>query len=212
MQRVVLEREDLPAGCEVDLAGIPLPERVKLLTGATSWTLHPMPAVGLRSITMSDGPIGVRGIDDGLGHSAQLPNPSAVAATWDRDLIGRLGALVAAEARRKGAHVVLAPVVNLQRTPVGGRHFECYSEDPFLTGWVAAAYIQAVQAFGVGACVKHFVGNESETAPTHGQRTATGPNDHNSARITKLEPEPFIWHLLCTLTGTIFEPQYWVAA
>jgi len=166
MQRVVLEREDLPAGCEVDLAGIPLPERVKLLTGATSWTLHPMPAVGLRSITMSDGPIGVRGIDDGLGHSAQLPNPSAVAATWDRDLIGRLGALVAAEARRKGAHVVLAPVVNLQRTPVGGRHFECYSEDPFLTGWVAAAYIQAVQAFGVGACVKHFVGNESETERT----------------------------------------------
>jgi len=166
MQRVVLEREHLPAGCEVDLAGIPLPERVKLLTGATSWTLHPMPAVGLRSITMSDGPIGVRGIDDGLGHSAQLPNPSAVAATWDRDLIGRLGALVAAEARRKGAHVVLAPVVNLQRTPVGGRHFECYSEDPFLTGWVAAAYIQAVQAFGVGACVKHFVGNESETERT----------------------------------------------
>lgn len=166
MQGVALEREGHPAAPEVDLAGVPLSERVKLLTGATAWTLHPLPAVGLRSITMSDGPIGVRGIDGGSGHSAQLPNPSAVAATWDPDIIGRLGALVAAEARRKGAHVVLAPVVNLQRTPVGGRHFECYSEDPFLTGRVAAAYIQAVQAAGVGACVKHFLGNESETERT----------------------------------------------
>ena len=166
MQGVALEREGHSTSRKIGLSGVPLSERVKLLTGATAWTLHPLPAVGLRSITMSDGPIGVRGIDGGSGHSAQLPNPSAVAATWDPDIIGRLGALVAAEARRKGAHVVLAPVVNLQRTPVGGRHFECYSEDPFLTGRVAAAYIRAVQAAGVGACVKHFLGNESETERT----------------------------------------------
>ena len=161
-----LDQNDIFTPPAVELADVPLSERVKLLTGATAWTLHPLPEVGLRSITMSDGPIGVRGFDVHAGPSAQLPNPSAVAATWDCEIIGRLGTLVAAEARRKGVHVVLAPVVNLQRTPVGGRHFECYSEDPVLTGRVAAAYIRAVQAAGVGACVKHFIGNESETDRT----------------------------------------------
>lgn len=166
MQRVDLEAADRAALDGADLSGVPLSDRVRLLTGATAWTLHPLDQVGLRSITMSDGPIGVRGTRDGTGPSAQLPNPSAIAATWDGRLVRRLGELIASEARRKHADVVLAPVVNLQRTPIGGRHFECYSEDPFLTGTVATWHVQAVQASGVGVCVKHFLGNESETDRT----------------------------------------------
>ena len=117
-------------------------------------------------MTVSDGPIGVRGTgDDGLP-SAQLPSPSATAATWDEDLQARLGELMAAEARRKAIDVVLAPVVNLQRSPVGGRHFECLSEDPLLTARLAVAFVSAIQRGGIGTSVKHFIGNETETDRT----------------------------------------------
>ncbi|QDZ16826.1 beta-glucosidase [Humibacter ginsenosidimutans] len=139
---------------------------MRLLTGATTWTLHALGEIGLRSITMSDGPIGVRGVDEDATPSAQLPAPSATAATWDRDLLGRLGTVMAGEARRKGVDVILAPVVNLQRSPVGGRHFECLSEDPLLTAGLAVPFIAAMQREGIGACVKHFVGNETETDRT----------------------------------------------
>lgn len=149
-----------------DLAEVRLEHRVRLLTGATPWMLHPLDEVGLRSIVVSDGPNGVRGVDEDDTASAQLPSPSAIAATWDLDLTARLGALLAEEAVRKEVDVILAPVVNLQRTPVGGRHFECFSEDPFLTARIAGAQIAAVQAHGVGMCVKHFIGNESETDRT----------------------------------------------
>lgn len=147
-------------------ASIPLAEKVALLTGAATWTLRAIPEIGMRTMTVSDGPIGVRGTgDDGLP-SAQLPAPSATAATWDVALQARLGRLMAGEARRKGVDVILAPVVNLQRSPVGGRHFECLSEDPLLTARLAVAFIDAIQAEGIAACVKHFVGNETETDRT----------------------------------------------
>ncbi|MGO4103673.1 beta-glucosidase [Leifsonia sp. YAF41] len=147
-------------------ADSPLHERIRLLTGATSWTLHPFPEANLRSLVLSDGPIGVRGVDEDERPSAQMPSPSAVAATWDVELVARLGELTAQEAKRKGVDVVLAPVLNLQRTPVGGRHFEAYSEDPFLTGVIATRLIAATQSFGVAMCAKHFLGNESETDRT----------------------------------------------
>lgn len=143
-----------------------LRERVQLLTGANSWALHPLVSAGMRSVVFSDGPIGVRGVDEDKTFSAQLPSPSAVAATWDRSLVSRLGILIAHEAIRKNVDVVLAPIVNLQRTPVGGRHFESFSEDPLLTGTLATALIVASQGQGVGMCVKHFIGNESETGRT----------------------------------------------
>ncbi|MRG59076.1 beta-glucosidase [Agromyces sp. CFH 90414] len=150
-----------------DLAAtLGLEEKVRLLTGAATWTLTELPTIGLRTITVSDGPIGVRGTgEDGLP-SAQLPSPSATAATWDERLQAELGALMAAEARRKGIDVVLAPVVNLQRSPVGGRHFECLSEDPLLTARLAVAFVSAIQGAGIGTSVKHFIGNETETART----------------------------------------------
>jgi beta-glucosidase len=159
------QHESVPS-LRARIRSLPLEDRVRLLTGATPWSLHPLEALGLGVLVVSDGPIGVRGVDEESTPSAQLPSPSAVGATWSPDLAGRLGTLVAREAKRKNADVVLAPVVNLQRTPVGGRHFECFSEDPLLTGILASSYVAAAQAEGVGMCVKHFVGNESETDRT----------------------------------------------
>lgn len=143
-----------------------LEQKIRLLTGEASFTTYAIEGIGVQSIVLSDGPIGIRGTVEPSPVAAQLPNPSAVAALWDLELVGRLGTLIAQEARRLGVDVVLAPVVNLQRTPVGGRHFETYSEDPLLTGRTMVAFVTAVQAEGVAVCVKHFVGNDSETERT----------------------------------------------
>jgi beta-glucosidase len=149
------------------LAALSLEDKVRLLTGATTWRLQSSTEVGLRSIVVSDGPAGVRGTGELAGEtSASFPAPSALSATWDVELAARVGLLFAAEARRHGVDVVLSPVVNLQRTPVGGRHFECYSEDPLLTARIAGELIGAMQGAGVAACVKHFVANDSETGRT----------------------------------------------
>ncbi|WP_116947354.1 glycoside hydrolase family 3 C-terminal domain-containing protein [Jiangella endophytica] len=147
------------------LAGkLTLEQKVRLLTGANMWSTHPEPAIGLRRVVVSDGPSGVRGEtwDEG-DPSLNLPSATALAATWDPAIAYRFGAVLAAEARRKGAHVVLGPTVNLHRSPLGGRHFEAYSEDPLLTSDLAAAYVRGVQDGGVGACPKHYVGNDAET-------------------------------------------------
>ncbi len=147
------------------VAGLTLEQKVRLLTGADSWSLYPEPAVGLRRLVVSDGPAGVRGETwDERDTSANVPSPTALAATWDEALVQRLGGLLAYEARRKGVDVLLAPTVNLHRTPYGGRHFECFSEDPLLTGRIGVAYVRGLQEHGVGATVKHFVANDSETS------------------------------------------------
>src|SRR5918995_2557722 len=146
------------------LDALTLEQKVRLLTGADFWALHPEPAIGLRRVVCSDGPAGVRGERwDEREPSANVPSPTALAATWDEARIERIGRLLAAEARRKGVDVLLAPTVNLQRTPYGGRHFECFSEDPYLTGAIGAAFVRGLQAEGVAATVKHFVANDSET-------------------------------------------------
>ncbi|WP_329310644.1 beta-glucosidase family protein [Streptomyces sp. NBC_01262] len=146
------------------LGALTLEQKVRLLTGADFWSLHPEPAVGLRRLVVSDGPAGVRGeLWDERSPSANVPSPTALAATWDEPLIERLGGLLAHEARGKGVDVLLAPTVNLHRTPYGGRHFECFSEDPLLTARIGVAYVRGVQGGGVAATVKHFVGNDSET-------------------------------------------------
>ncbi|SCE53150.1 beta-glucosidase [Streptomyces sp. DvalAA-14] len=95
--------------------------------------------------------------------SLALPSPTALAASWDAELVAELGGLLAAEARRKGVGVLLAPTLNLHRSPGAGRHFECYSEDPLLTARTGAAYIRGVQSGGVAATAKHYVANDSET-------------------------------------------------
>jgi len=115
-------------------------------------------------MVLSDGPVGVRGTSwDERDWGANSPSPTALAASWDPDLVEQVGALLGAEARRKDVDVLLAPTVNLHRTPYGGRHFECLSEDPCLTARIGIAYVSGVQRQGVGATVKHYVANDSET-------------------------------------------------
>ncbi|MFF5935948.1 beta-glucosidase [Streptomyces sp. NPDC012508] len=149
---------------ETALGKLDLDTKARLLAGQDMWSLPAVPEIGLRSIVMSDGPIGVRGVrwtaDD---PSVALPSPTALAAAWDPALARRAGRLLAQEARRKGVHVLLAPTVNLHRSPLGGRHFEAYSEDPYLTGAIGTGYVQGVQDGGVGTTVKHFVANDAET-------------------------------------------------
>ncbi|WP_275560045.1 glycoside hydrolase family 3 C-terminal domain-containing protein [Streptomyces sp. 5-6(2022)] len=149
---------------EAALARLDLSAKARLLSGQDRWSLPALPEIGLKSLVMSDGPIGVRGVrwaaDD---PSIALPSPTALAATWDQDLAHRAGVLLAQEARRKDVHVLLAPTVNLHRSPLGGRHFEAYSEDPYLTGVIGSGYVNGVQSGGVGTTAKHFVANDAET-------------------------------------------------
>ena len=146
------------------LAQLSLEQKIRLMTGADIWALHAIPEIGLRRLVTSDGPAGVRGETwDERSPSANVPSPTALAASWDPVRVERMGRLLASEARRKGVDVLLAPTVNLHRTPYGGRHFECFSEDPELTAMIGIAYVQGLQAEGVAATVKHFVANDSET-------------------------------------------------
>ncbi|WP_237108822.1 beta-glucosidase [Nonomuraea sp. MG754425] len=146
------------------IARLDLPAKIRLLTGAGMWSLPPLPEIGLDRLVMSDGPIGVRGEQwSAADPSIALPSPTALAATWDVELVRRAGLLLAQEARRKGVHVLLAPTLNLHRSPLGGRHFECLSEDPYMTGEIGAAYVEGVQEGGVATTPKHFVANDFET-------------------------------------------------
>ncbi|AEY85465.1 beta-glucosidase [Streptomyces hygroscopicus subsp. jinggangensis 5008] len=149
------------------ISRLDLASKVRLLTGASLWALPEEPRIGLHPVVMSDGPQGVRGTGRVPGQTGLLaPAPSAVGATWDTTLAKRLGAVFAEEARRKEVDVVLAPLVNLQRTPVAGRHFEYFSEDPLLAGALGTAVVQGLQEAGTAACLKHFVANDSETERT----------------------------------------------
>ncbi len=155
---------ELPDDLRARVASLTLEQKVRLCTGADSWSLYAEPAVGLRRLVVSDGPAGVRGETwDERDTSANVPSPTSLAATWDRARVERIGALLASECRRQGVDVLLAPTVNLHRSPYGGRHFECLSEDPYLTGQIGSAFVRGVQGQGVGATVKHFVANDSET-------------------------------------------------
>jgi beta-glucosidase len=146
------------------LADLTLEEKCRLLGGASSWRTHPIERLGIPELKMSDGPNGVRGefSADDRTPSVVVPVGIVQGATWDPELIGRVGDLLGREARRKAAHVLLAPAVNLHRTPIGGRTFEYFSEDPELTAALGAATVRGVQAHGVAVTVKHFVANDTE--------------------------------------------------
>ncbi|MFI7665772.1 beta-glucosidase [Nocardia sp. NPDC049526] len=146
------------------LAKLDLDGKLRLISGASLFRMAGDPAIGLAEMPVSDGPSGVRGENwDERDPSVSLPSGTAIAATWDPALLTEIGALIAAEARRKNVYAVLGPTMNLHRSPLGGRHFECFSEDPLLTAEMADAYVRAVQAHGVSACPKHYVANDSET-------------------------------------------------
>lgn len=146
------------------MAELTLAEKVQLLTGRDFWTTWPIEKIGLRRMLFSDGPTGVRGeVWDERQPSMNFPSAAAISSSWDPAIADRLGAASAVEARRKGVDVVLGPTINLHRSPLGGRHFEAFSEDPVLTAELAAAYVAGVQRNGVGATPKHYIANDSET-------------------------------------------------
>ncbi|WP_406286535.1 beta-glucosidase [Embleya sp. NBC_00896] len=145
------------------VAQLTLEEKLSLVVGEDFWSLPEIPRIGLRKLRVSDGPVGVRGVTwDERDTSLLFPSPTALAAAWDPEVTRRAGFIMGAQTRDKDIHVLLAPTVNLHRSPLGGRHFECYSEDPLLTSRIATAFIEGVQSAGVGATIKHFVGNETE--------------------------------------------------
>ncbi len=149
----------------VIVAELPLLERVRLVAGRDFWTTQPIPG-RVPSILMTDGPHGLRKEvrRGGPGEPATcFPTASALASTWDPDLVEEVGAAIGREARAAGVSVVLGPGMNIKRHPLGGRNFEYFAEDPLLSGQLAAAMVRGIQGQGVGACLKHFAANNCET-------------------------------------------------
>lgn len=160
-----------------------LVEKCRMVAGVDEWLVPGCDRLGIPGWRTSDGPIGVRGRDpDGSGLA--LPGPSAMAATWDVGLVEELGVALGVECGDKDVDLLLAPTVNLHRSPLGGRHFEMFSEDPELTARMAVAYVRGVQSDGVGACIKHFVGNEQE----HERLTTDTVIDEVTLREAYLRP------------------------
>ncbi|KAF9639181.1 putative beta-glucosidase protein [Lasiodiplodia theobromae] len=152
-----------PIDIEDALSKLDLNEKVELLSGIDFWHTKPIPRLSIPSIRTSDGPNGVRGTRFFNGvPAACFPCGTALAATWDTSLIRSGGALMGKEAIAKGAHVILGPTTNMQRSPLGGRGFESFSEDPYLAGAMSAATVQGIQSTGVAATIKHFVCNDQE--------------------------------------------------
>ncbi|WP_422934499.1 glycoside hydrolase family 3 C-terminal domain-containing protein [Sinomonas sp. P47F7] len=146
------------------ISQLSLEEKVRLLTGETAFTLPGNEAIGLAPLAFSDGPTGVRGLKFVGGEAVALfPNATLISGSWDDEVAEEVGHMLSEEAHRQGIHVVLGPTVNLHRSPLGGRLFEAYSEDPYLTGRTASAYVRGMQDNGTAACLKHLVANESET-------------------------------------------------
>lgn len=138
-------------------------EKISMLAGADLWHSVAVPRLGIPQFRVTDGPNGARGALGSLSPQAVCtPVGIALGATWNPELVEQVGKVLADELKAKGAHILLAPTVNIHRTPIAGRNFECYSEDPFLSGIIAAAYINGIQSQGVGACIKHFVANDQE--------------------------------------------------
>ncbi|WP_069387067.1 glycoside hydrolase family 3 C-terminal domain-containing protein [Cellulosimicrobium cellulans] len=145
-------------------------EKAALLTGKTVWETHDLPRHGVRSLWLADGPHGVRkqtGAADHLGIAESqpatcFPTAAAVANTWDPELAEEVGRALGAEAAAQDVDVLLGPGLNIKRSPLGGRNFEYFSEDPLLSGKLAAALVRGVQSTGVAACPKHYAANSQE--------------------------------------------------
>ena len=137
-----------------------LDEKIAYIAGHDSWYIRAIPRLGLPAVRMADGPQGVRNNTK----STLYPSGVAAAATWDRDLIHKMGISLGKDSRARGVHILLGPGANIYRSPLCGRNFEYFGEDPYLAGEIAANYIKGVQSQNVLACIKHFAGNNQEWA------------------------------------------------
>lgn len=150
------------------LAQLTREEKVQLLCGLDAWHLHGIERLDIPSVTLTDGPHGVRlsassTLDGSAAPATVFPVEAAMGASWNTDLMRQAAAAIGDECQALGVSVLLGPGLNGKRTPLGGRNFEYFSEDPFHTGAMAAAFVHGLQSKGVGACIKHFAGNEQET-------------------------------------------------
>ncbi|MCA9987903.1 MAG: glycoside hydrolase family 3 protein, partial [Anaerolineales bacterium] len=145
-----------------------LAEKAALCTGASAWTTTPIERLGVPEMVVSDGPHGVRRVPDVTQMGMEslpatcFPTASCLASTWDVDLIRALGEALAEECIALNVDVLLGPGANMKRSPLGGRNFEYFSEDPYLAGELAANYINGIQSKGVGTSLKHYAANNQE--------------------------------------------------
>ncbi|KAH6612414.1 glycoside hydrolase superfamily [Boeremia exigua] len=154
----------MSAKVEKILASLTLEEKVTLLAGKDFWETVPIPDKGVPAIKTSDGPNGARGeVFAGGTRAACFPAAVCSAATWNPEFAHRIGNALAEETKTKGARVLLAPTMCCHRHPLGGRNFESFSEDPFLTGKMATNVVNGLQEKGIAATIKHFAANEQET-------------------------------------------------
>ncbi len=189
-------------------------EKVSLLSGSDVWRTAPIERFGVPAIKVSDGPNGVRGDSTTGARAVCLPASVALAASFDTDLVAELGRLLGRETGRKGAHVLLAPTINMARHPLGGRNFESFGEDPVLTASMATAYITGVQDEGVGACAKHLVANDIED----GRLTVSSQVDPQTLREVYLAPfeaavEAGVWTIMAAypkLNGEHCSENHWL--
>lgn len=169
-----------------------LEERVQLLAGESHWKTHAAPSVDIPSLFLSDGPHGLRkqeGAQDCMGVAESrpatcFPTASALACSFDPELVERVGAAISEEARRQGVDVVLGPGVNIKRHPLCGRNFEYFSEDPVVSGELGTAMVRGIQSRGVGACLKHFAANSQE----HARMVSDSVVDERTLRELYLAP------------------------
>ncbi len=175
----------MPATTDDLLRQLTTEEKVYLLSGGDVWRTLAIERIGLPAIKVTDGPNGARGDSTTGARAVCLPASICLAASFDAALVHEAGHLLGVEASRKGAHVLLAPTINIARHPLGGRNFESFGEDPFLTSMMAVAYIEGVQDIaGVGACAKHFVANDVEYA----RMTVSSEIDEGTLREVYLAP------------------------
>ena len=206
---------EVPATANDLLRQLTTEEKVFLLSGGDVWRTLAVGRVGLPAIKVTDGPNGARGDSTTGARAVCLPASICLGASFDTDLVNEAGHLLGLEASRKGAHLLLAPTINIARHPLGGRNFESFGEDPLLTTAMAVAYVEGVQGVdGVGACAKHFVANDVEYA----RLTVSSEIDERTLREVYLAPfeavvEAGVWSLMASypkLNGVHCTEHQWL--
>ena len=196
-----------------------LEEKVALVAGVDFWHTHVIERLGIPAIKVTDGPHGARTMDNADPNktipATCFPTGVTLAATWNPELINRVGAALGEETRARGCAVLLGPCINIHRSPLGGRNFESYSEDPYLSSQMTAAIVKGIQSKKVSACVKHYALNDSE----YQRMTISSEVDERTRReiyfpsFEKAVKEAGTWSVMCSynkIDGTHAAENHWL--